>query len=156
MVLGSLGSATSLGFTGDTVYMYSLLWSLWFTSVRGKQENSLPRKMWEPWTPSHFASCPNGSLKEEDDACSDAAFDSLFLLSISKFESKSSFKKKNPCWCPYFALKKKTNKKPCKLLIVYWIVSHTLCCLSIQLQPVFSSSLLISPTLLPQDAMGSF
>jgi len=29
----------------DTVYMYSLLWSLWFTSLQGKQENSLPRKL---------------------------------------------------------------------------------------------------------------
>ena len=28
-----------------TVCMYSLLWSLWFTSLRGKQENSLPRKI---------------------------------------------------------------------------------------------------------------
>lgn len=99
-MLGSLGSATSLGFTGNTVYMYSLLWSLWFTSLQGKQENSLPRKICELWTPSHFASCPNDSLKEEDDACSDAAFDSLFLLSISKFEFKSSFKKNIPVDVP--------------------------------------------------------
>lgn len=29
----------------DTVCMYSLLWNLWFTSLQGKQENSLPRKI---------------------------------------------------------------------------------------------------------------